>query len=94
LKTPWLNLVAACGLCCSTAVADDWPQWRGPRRDGISQETGLLQQWPKEGPKLLWQLADIGDGYATPAIAGERIYLLSNRGPVKKQALSVRTATI
>jgi outer membrane protein assembly factor BamB len=52
----------------------------------------LLQQWPKEGPKLIWQLADIGDGYATPAIAGARIYLLSNRGVDNEfvQALSVQ----
>jgi outer membrane protein assembly factor BamB len=58
----------------------DWPQWRGPERDGLSKETGLLKQWPKEGPKLLWQANDIGDGYSTPAIVGTRIYLMSNRG--------------
>jgi outer membrane protein assembly factor BamB len=67
------------GLGLLTPAAD-WPQWRGPGRDAVSQETGLLQQWPPEGPKLLWQLADIGDGYATPAVVGDRIFLLSNRG--------------
>src|SRR5438034_1265652 len=36
-------------------VAGDWPQWRGPQRNGISGETGLLKEWPKEGPKLRWQ---------------------------------------
>jgi outer membrane protein assembly factor BamB len=60
--------------------ASDWPQWRGPARDGISQERGLLKQWPAEGPKLLWQLNDIGDGYSTPSVVGKRIYLMSNRG--------------
>lgn len=58
----------------------DWPQWRGPERNGISKETGLLKQWPEGGPKLLWQLNDIGDGYSTPAVVGTRIYLMSNRG--------------
>jgi outer membrane protein assembly factor BamB len=73
------------------APAADWPQWRGPRRDGVSQETGLLQEWPQGGPKLLWQLKDIGDGYATPAVAGGRVYVLSNRGMDNEfvQALSV-----
>jgi outer membrane protein assembly factor BamB len=68
----------------------DWPQWRGPERSGISLERGLLQQWPKEGPKLLWQVNDIGDGFSTPAVVGTRIYLMSNRGMENEfvQALS------
>jgi outer membrane protein assembly factor BamB len=60
--------------------AADWPQWRGPNRDGHSQETGLLKEWPKDGPKLIWRISDAGSGYSTPAIVGERIYLLSNEG--------------
>ena len=62
------------------AGADDWPQWRGPQRTGISRETGLLKEWPKEGPKQVWQVKDIGYGYGTPAVAGGRLYLVSNRG--------------
>jgi outer membrane protein assembly factor BamB len=62
------------------ASTSDWPQWRGPQRDGISHEKGLLKQWPAGGPKLLWQINDIGDGYSTPAVVGTRIYLMSNRG--------------
>lgn len=64
----------------ASAAAADWPQWRGPQRNGISNETGLLKTWPKEGPKLLWQVSDIGYGYSTPAVVGSRLYLLSNRG--------------
>jgi outer membrane protein assembly factor BamB len=60
--------------------ASDWPQWRGPERNGISKETGLLKQWPAGGPKLLWQVNDLGDGFSTPAVVGNRIYLMSNRG--------------
>src|SRR5436190_16166944 len=61
-------------------MADDWPQWRGPQRDGISKETGLLKEWPKEGPKLSWKVTDLGFGYSTPAVVGERLYLLANEG--------------
>jgi outer membrane protein assembly factor BamB len=73
-------VVATSGLVCLTAFATDWPQWRGPHRDGISDETGLLKEWPKGGPKLLWQLKDVGSGYGTPAVAGDWVYLLGNTG--------------
>ncbi|MBM3811703.1 MAG: polyvinylalcohol dehydrogenase [Acidimicrobiia bacterium] len=71
-----------CAFLFSSAIAipADWPQWRGPGRDAISSETGLLKQWPKDGPKLLWRIEGIGDGYATPAVAGSRLLLLSSRG--------------
>jgi outer membrane protein assembly factor BamB len=62
------------------ARGDDWPQWRGPGRDGISKEKDLLQQWPPDGPKLVWQAKDLGQGYSTPAVVGERAYLISNKG--------------
>ena len=86
---------ACCLLICvgAGALVDaaDWPQWRGPLRDGVSQESGLLVEWPKEGPKLLWQVADIGNGYATPTVVGRRLFLLSNRGMENEfvQALSI-----
>ncbi len=81
MRTRWLILVGlGLGVGALGAGAADWPQWRGPRRDGISREKGLLQQWPDGGPKLLWQVKDIDFGYSTPAVVGERIYLLSNKG--------------
>src|SRR5262245_3192432 len=67
-------------LVSTLLLAADWPQWRGPHRDGISQETGLLREWPKDGPPLVWQVKDIGSGYSTPAVAGDRLFLLSNQG--------------
>jgi outer membrane protein assembly factor BamB len=69
----------------------DWPQWRGPQRNGVSSETGLLKEWPKAGPKVLWQAEDIGDGYSTPSIVGNRIFMTSNAGLDNEyvQALSV-----
>jgi outer membrane protein assembly factor BamB len=66
-------------LSAAWAWTYDWPQWRGPDRDGHSRETGLLKEWPKEGPKLLWQIDNLGSGYATPSVSGGRIYLMSNR---------------
>jgi outer membrane protein assembly factor BamB len=87
------TIVLAC-LCCSTVALtksiSDWPQWRGPERNGISAEKGLLKEWPRDGPRLLWQVNDIGDGFSTPAVAGTRIYLMSNRGMENEfvQALS------
>jgi outer membrane protein assembly factor BamB len=67
-------------LVATSAWSQDWPQWRGPSRNGHSTAKGLLKEWPKEGPKLLWQVKDLGQGYATPSIAGGRIYFMSNRG--------------
>ena len=62
------------------AVANDWPQWRGPNRDGHSGEIGLLKEWPTDGPKLLWQVPDLGCGYSTPAVAGGRLYVMRRAG--------------
>ena len=70
----------------------DWPQFRGPQRSGVSREQGLLKEWPKDGPKLVWQLKDIGEGYGTPAIIGERIYIISSKSLDNEfvQALSTK----
>ena len=79
---PWqLHLVVLVVLACSQYLdAADWPQWRGPERNGISPETGLLPEWPKDGPELLWRVDDIDYGYSTPAVVGDFLYLLSNKG--------------
>ncbi len=67
-------------MIASCAAADDWPQYRGPNRDDVSAEKGLLQQWPKDGPKLLWTYADAGIGYSGPAVVGDRLYTIGGRG--------------
>jgi outer membrane protein assembly factor BamB len=92
MKTREMLGVAALGVILAAAPAAEWPQWRGPHRDGISKETGLLQEWPKDGPRLLWQVQDIGFGYSTPAVVGGRLYLLSNKGKDDEfvRALSVK----
>ena len=68
-------LVAA---LAAPASADDWPQFRGPNRDGVSTETGLLQAWPKDGPPLVLTAKGLGGGYSTVSVAGDRIYTLGN----------------
>lgn len=73
-----LGITAA--LVIQPVSAKDWPQWRGPNRDGVSQEAGLLKEWPAGGPKLVWQQKEIGSGYATPAVVGDRLYVISNKG--------------
>ncbi len=68
-------LLATAGFA-ATAAAADWPQWLGPHRDGKSADTGLLQKWPKGGPKLLWKIDTLGGGYSAPAVVGDRLYVL------------------
>lgn len=58
----------------------DWPQWRGPNRDGVSTETGLLAEWPKDGPPKLWE-AKIGEGYSTVSVSNGRVYTIFQDGP-------------
>ncbi len=58
----------------TTSLADDWPQFRGPNRDGKSTETGLLKKWPQSGPKLLWSVDGLGIGFSSAAIADGLVY--------------------
>src|SRR6185295_15284508 len=67
-------------LAASLAPADDWPQYRGPNRDDVSAEKGLLQQWPEKGPPLLWTFSNAGVGLSGPAVVGGRFYTLGGRG--------------
>lgn len=62
------------------AAPQDWPQYRGPRRDDVSSETGLLKSWPPAGPPLLWTFREAGIGYSGPAVVGRRLYTLGGRG--------------
>ncbi|MCB1125098.1 MAG: PQQ-like beta-propeller repeat protein [Verrucomicrobiae bacterium] len=67
------TLLAAITLLAPLPAAD-WSQWRGPDRDGLCQETGLLAEWPEGGPKLLWKTDGLGGGYTTPSFADGLIY--------------------
>jgi len=69
LITVWMLFAA------SSACADEWPQWRGPKRDGVSSEKGLLQSWGANGPELIQTISDIGKGCSSPIIAGGKIFI-------------------
>jgi outer membrane protein assembly factor BamB len=76
-----LLFVAFCGLIpIAFASADDWPQFRGPQRNGISKETGLLKEWPKDGPPLAWKVTGLGGGFSAPSVAEGHIFGMSYRG--------------
>src|SRR5947209_18948897 len=80
MKDRFAILLAAClGLFPVVLRAGDWPQWRGLNRDGLAQETGLLKDWPKEGPPLRWTYTNAGLGYSGPAVVGDRLFLMGAR---------------
>jgi outer membrane protein assembly factor BamB len=65
----------ALAACAAAAAAGDWPQFRGPHRDGVSPEARLSRAWPADGPRRLWQVP-IGEGYSHLSVAAGRIYTL------------------
>jgi outer membrane protein assembly factor BamB len=69
-------LTMAAGI---TAPVAEWPQWRGPLRNGLSSETGLLKQWPADGPKVTWTISNLGEGYGSPAVKADRLYVHGTR---------------
>ena len=80
LATTSLGSAVALAADAAPVAAGDWPGWRGPERSGVSRETGLLQQWPPGGPKLLWKAKGLGGGYSTPSLAGGRLFVMGSRG--------------
>ncbi len=76
-----LAIVSLVGVVHAAAQPGaNWPQWRGPNRDGISKETGLLKQWPAEGPALAWKAAGAGRGYSSFSVANGKLYTMGLRG--------------
>ncbi|MBM4025215.1 MAG: PQQ-like beta-propeller repeat protein [Planctomycetes bacterium] len=67
-------------VVAGSSMAADWPQWRGASRDGKSADTGLLKQWPENGPPLAWKVDRLGGGDGGPAVAAGRIFIMANRG--------------
>src|SRR5690242_16699656 len=77
--TRFIAVLAGAGLMVSSSFADDWPQWRGPNRDGVSKETGLLKSWPEGGPKRAWLFENAGNGYSSFSVVGGRLYTMGTR---------------
>lgn len=72
--------LAVLAVAAFPASAADWPGWRGPQRDGVSREKGLLQEWSEKGPPIAWATNLCGEGYSAPAVVGNRVYLMGNGG--------------
>lgn len=72
--------VLPAALAAKKSPLPNWPQWRGPNRDGISPETDLLDKWPKQGPTLLWKAKGLGGGYSSVAVVDGKIYTLGQSG--------------
>ncbi|WDI43920.1 PQQ-binding-like beta-propeller repeat protein [Bremerella sp. P1] len=75
-----LLCIASITIFSTKLHAEDWPQWQGPARDGISGETQLKAKWPEDGPPLVWQVNELGDGYGAVSVVGGVIYLVTNEG--------------
>jgi outer membrane protein assembly factor BamB len=77
----WLAFQVCLGVAASACFAapGDWPQFRGPNRDGVSTETGLLKDWPSGGPLLVWKATGLGKGYSTISVVGARIFTLGGQ---------------
>jgi len=65
-------------IALNSALAEDWPQFHGPRRDNRSRETGLQRRWREGGPELIWRAQELGHGFSTVAIADGMIYTTGN----------------
>jgi outer membrane protein assembly factor BamB len=65
---------------CAAIVQGQLYEWRGPGRSGIYNESGLLKKWPAGGPKLLWETINMGDGYSSPTVTGDAIYITGRKG--------------
>jgi outer membrane protein assembly factor BamB len=79
-RFPFVLISVGCLALGVAAAGGDWPQWRGPNRDGVSMETGLLKQWPAGGPPVAWRISGLGKGYGTVAVKGDRLYVQGTQG--------------
>lgn len=73
-------LLAAVSTGAPPPSITDWPQWRGPERNGLSKDTGLLKQWPATGPSVVWKADGLGEGYGSLALKGDRIFAQGTKG--------------
>ena len=83
-----ISIVAVVIFCFSLqSVVAQWPQFRGPNRNGISSESNLLKEWPEYGPKLAWSVDTIGDGFASAVIQDNMVFTAG-----KKDSIEILTA--
>jgi len=75
----FVALLALAPVRAAAPPGGNWPQWRGPHRDGVSTETGLLQSWPAGGPPLVYSVSGLGRGFSTVSISNGRIFTMGDR---------------
>ncbi len=80
MRAPHFLALLAGTFASGAVYADDWPQWLGPQRDAVWRETGILEKFPADGPKIRWRVP-IGAGYSGPAVSEGRVYLMDRRLP-------------
>jgi hypothetical protein len=75
-STTFIAIFSLCytGLFSKLAHADDWPQWRGPQRDGVWRESGIVEKFSSPQLPIKWR-AEIGPGYSGPTVANGRVYI-------------------
>ena len=69
-----LTTASALTAFCPPSFAADWTGWQGPNHDRKSGDTGLLPEWPEGGPKLVWKVDTVGEGFGSMAVVGDRVY--------------------
>ncbi|MDX2149807.1 MAG: PQQ-binding-like beta-propeller repeat protein [Bryobacteraceae bacterium] len=79
-RRDFLPTLLAPALPAAAQTRNDWPQWRGPQRSGLSNETGLLQQWPENGPPMVWTAKELGEGYGSVSMLGDRLLVQGAKG--------------
>jgi outer membrane protein assembly factor BamB len=94
-RTVCFRLQATLLLLCASlapALANDWPQWRGPNRDGVNPEKGLLKEWPAGGPALAWKTTEAGVGFSSVSVVQGRVFTLGDsQGGARFRAFDERT---
>src|SRR5262245_8649446 len=73
-----LGLFVSCALGGGKVASPDWPQFRGPKRDNLSPDKGLLKEWPKGGPRLIWNGSGVGEGFSSVAVAGNKVFTMGD----------------
>lgn len=75
------KLLLTLGLCilANSVSAEDWPQWQSSASTAVSTESGLLNEWPANGPAVAWRIENLGGGDNAPAVVGGRIFGMSKR---------------
>lgn len=80
LRGKVLGFCSLIALSSMAAQAADWPQFRGPNRDDVSSDKGLLKSWPQQGPPVAWKTSGIGNGFSSVSVAGGKVFTLGNKG--------------